>query len=88
MKRVKVDVGEPTQRQMLVDIVRPMTGMPSRKTVKEAKRRLRTENSWGAGSVAQQKREAEVDFITIKPLRPPVPVWGPEIDRQAAGAYI
>ena len=75
VKRVKVDVGEPTQRQLLIDIVRPMTysRTTSRKTVKEAKRCLRKENSLGAVSVVQQKREPAINVTTAKPERPPVP---------------
>ena len=90
MKRVKVDVGEPTQRQLLVDIVRPTTysQTTSRKTVKEAKRRLRTENSLNAGSVVRQKCEPAVDVITAKPARPPVPVSGSERNGLAACAYV
>ena len=89
MTRVKADVREPTQRQLLVDIVRPMnySPIPSRRTVKEAKRRLKTENVPGAGSVVQHEREKALCVTKARPTRPPPPLWGSEANRPIAGAY-
>lgn len=66
VKRVRLDVRAPTQRQLLVDVVRPVTypRISPQKRVKTAKRRLRTTGSLRARSVAQNERELAVPVCT------------------------
>ncbi len=87
VKRVRLDVGAPTQRQLLVDIVRPMnySRTSSQKKGKTSKRRLCTQSSLRARSVAQYKRESAVSVRTAGSTRLSPHVWGPETNKASAG---